>query len=146
MVGHTRIGQLLVDKGLISIDQLETALEERGDSYVRFGEVLVSKGWVTENDVLDCLAQQYGIPVVDTERLHCNGDALRLVSEQFATSRAMLPVQIRAQRLQCVIADPLDYTLRDALEATHGLELDMLLASPTSIKSAIAREYKNLIS
>lgn len=145
MVGHTRIGQILVEKGLISQDQLNIALDERGDSYVRFGEALVAKGWVSEKDVLVCLAQQYGMPVADTEMLHCDVDALSLFSEQFATTRAVLPIRIKADRLQCVVADPLDYSLRDALEAAHGLELDMLLATPSRIKSAIEREYARIV-
>ncbi|MEX2243207.1 MAG: hypothetical protein WD716_05095 [Fimbriimonadaceae bacterium] len=139
MSAHQRIGELLVAKGLITQDQLKQALADRGDTYFRLGEIVVSKGWVTEDDVLDCLAEQYHIPVVDLTRTHPSHEAVELLGLGYCLARQVLPLSKRGPRIVCAVADPLDNPLFQALEDAHGLEIELVLASPTEIREAIRR-------
>ncbi|MCH7904554.1 MAG: hypothetical protein IH944_08310 [Armatimonadetes bacterium] len=144
MPDYVRIGQMLIDKGLLTQEQMDTALEGRGGAYQRFGESLIEQGYVAEQDIIDCLADQYGLALVDLEQVDCQPSALRIFSESFAASRSILPVRIEGQLLHCVVSDPMDYTLAEAMEATHGLELVISLACPTLLQDAIEREYARL--
>ena len=135
---------MLVDRGLLTEEQMASALEGRDGAYQRFGESLIEQGYVAEQDIIDCLAEQYGLAVANLEEVDCQPGALRIFSEGFAASRSILPVRITGRHLHCVVSDPMDYTLVEAMEATHGLELVISLACPTLLQDAIEREYARL--
>ena len=144
MPEYVRIGQMLIDKSLLTEEQMASALEGRGGAYQRFGESLIEQGYVAEQDIIDCLADQYGLAVADLDDLDCHPSALRIFSEGFAASRSILPVRISGRHLHCVVSDPMDYTLAEAMDASHGLELVVKLACPTLLRHAIEREYARL--
>lgn len=139
MPSHQRIGELLLAKGLVSPEQLKQALAERGDSYFRLGEIVVAKGWVTEDDVVDCLAEQYHVPVVDLDRTHPNEDAVELLGLGYCLARLVLPLAQRGNRVVCAVSDPLDNAFFQAMEEAKGVEVDLVLASPSEIRRAIQR-------
>ena len=139
MSSHQRIGELLLAKGLISQEQLQQALSERGDTYFRLGEIVVARGWVTENDVVDCLAEQYHIPVVDLGRTYPKEEAVELLGLGYCLSRLVLPLAKRGNRVLCAVSDPLDNAFFQALEEAQGVEVELVLASPSDIRQAIQR-------
>ncbi len=139
MSGHQRIGQILIEKGLITQDQLEAALSERGDSYFRLGEILAAKGWLTEDVLLECLAEQYHVPVVDLERTHPDPATVEVLGLGYCLARLILPICKRGDRLVCAVADPLDSAFFQALEDAKGIRVDIVLATPSAIVTAIER-------
>jgi type IV pilus assembly protein PilB len=139
MSGHQRIGQILLEKGLVTQDQLERALAERGDSYFRLGEILVSKGWLTEEGLLDCLAEQYHLPVVDLERTCPDIDTVEILGLGYCLARVILPICKRGDRLVCAVADPLETAFFQAMEDAKGIKIDVVLSTPDAIIAAIER-------
>ena len=139
MSGHQRIGQILLEKGLITQDQLAAALAERGDSYFRLGEILVAKGMLTEEGLLDCLAEQYHLPVVDLERTCPDPEKVEVLGLGYCLARVILPICQRGDRLVCAVADPLETAFFQALEDAKGIKIDVVLSTPNAIAAAIER-------
>ena len=139
MSGHQRIGQILIEHGLITQAQLDEALAERGESYLRLGEILAAKGLLTEQGLLDCLAEQYHIPVVDLSKSHPDPECTEVLGLGYCLSRQVLPLYRKGDRMVCAVSDPLDNALFQALEDTKGLHIDIVLSTPTEIRLAIER-------
>ncbi len=86
-MGHYfRIGEMLINKGKITADQLATALNAKASSRQRIGELLVGLGFVSEWDIAECLAEQYGFDVVDPETVTPDPTALKILDGAFAMS------------------------------------------------------------
>ena len=139
MSSHQRIGEILLAKGLISAAQLKQALDERGESYFRVGEVLVAKGWLKEDDVVDALAEQTHLPVVDLTATYPDPEAIELLGLGYCYARLVLPILQRNGHIVCAVADPLDNLLLEAFEEAKGIHVEIVLAKPSEIRAAIQR-------
>ena len=92
-----RIGDFLLEAGVIAPLQLEEALDEQKRTGEFLGQVLVRRGWVTENNICDCLHQQLGLPVVHLEGLDIPDHVLALVSEKLATRYLAMPIAVEGR-------------------------------------------------
>ena len=81
------IGQLLVEEGLITAEQLEGALQLQHKQGGRIGEILVKQGMVTAEDIAAVYSLQMNLPLIDLQRHVVQPDALRLVPEEMARKR-----------------------------------------------------------
>ncbi len=79
-----KIGELLIKAKLISEPQLARALEEQRASGGRLGEHLVQLEFVTEEDILDCLSQQYGVPSINLKHFDIDESIIRLIPADVA--------------------------------------------------------------
>src|SRR3954454_22506237 len=89
-----RLGELMVQQGLISQDQLRIALMEQEQNNIPLGRQLVRLGFVTEAMVRDLVAQTIGQDSIDLATVIADADALKLVPEEFARRYHLLPVAI----------------------------------------------------
>jgi len=141
VVQYKRIGEILLDKGLITPRQLEAALKLQMRTGLRFGEILTNSGKVTEEQIVHCLAEQYDYPVADPESINSDPKALGMIDRGFALSRLVLPVQVEDGTLACIISDPVDIGITDSLAQSLHLRLTFALAPPTRLLRAIERAY-----
>lgn len=137
MAGFNRIGEILIAKGLVTKDQLVEILEERQGSFFRVGELLVAKGHVTQDDILDCLAQQYNYPVADLSRTYPSCEAMSLLDFDLWYSRPALPIYLRGKTLVCAVPDPFDLSFFEELETKQGIQIEFVLAKATDICIAL---------
>lgn len=141
MSRYQRVGDWLVENKIITIDQRDEALRIQKESKQRFGEVLITLGYVSEREIVDCLARQYDLPVCDLDEVAPTEAALRLVSPTFALSRLILPISVSPTEFHCAICDPLDIEGTDYLTKALGKRLVIFIAGPQEIFQAIARNY-----
>lgn len=141
MSRYQRVGDWLIDRGIISAEQCSHALEVHRTTGGRFGEVLISLGYCTEQQVVECLAQQYDIPVCDLPSVKPSEAALKLVSPTFALSRLILPISVTQTEFHCALCDPLDIQGTDYLTRALNKRLVISLAGHQEIFEAIARHY-----
>lgn len=141
MSRYQRVGDWLIDRGIISAEQCSHALEVHRTTGGRFGEVLISLGYCTEQEVVECLAQQYDIPVCDLTSVKPSEAALKLVSPTFALSRLILPISVTQTEFHCALCDPLDIQGTDYLTRALNKRLVISLAGHQEIFEAIARHY-----
>lgn len=115
MEDYQPIGEMLLSRGRITREQLDTALNERKGRRQRLGEVLVELGFVREEDIAECLAEQFGFQFVDASQLEPDQEALQLLTPVFAFANRILPLRTTDETLECVLADPIDVPTTDTI-------------------------------
>lgn len=149
MASRVRIGELLVDAGLLSQSQLESALDEQrlqGGGGKRLGQLIVSLGYVTEGQLARVLSQQLAVPWVSLVHIDFSPALLALVDRELAERYTVIPVYVRRERrdvdtLFLAMDDPTqDDVLRVVSERTK-MPVRPMIAPPSDIRTAIARAY-----
>lgn len=137
MSGFNRIGEILIARGLVTKQQLVDALEDRNQSYFRIGEILVAKGCVTEDDILDCLAEQYNFPIVDLHRTRPSVDAMSLIPIEKLDSSPMIPIYQHGKNLICAVPGPFDTSFYHSVEQQYLVNIEFVLARTQDIRKAL---------
>jgi type IV pilus assembly protein PilB len=140
-MARKRLGDLLVEMGLITEAQLQEALTVQLETKERLGEVLIRKGYVTERQMVEALEFQLGIPHVDLNRYAIDPAAVQLVPQALAERHLVLPIRRDRQRLVVAMADPLDYYAIDDLHLATGLQIEPVIASKDDLRLYIERYY-----
>ena len=138
---YKKLGELLVEKGLLTEQQVNDALAMQKQSPARLGEIATAMGWATEIQISECLAVQYGYEMVDPAEIECTSDALGTMSYPRSLKNLTLPVKIESGQLHCVIADPINIVALDALRSAQRFPLNVKLAPPSDLREAIIRCY-----
>jgi hypothetical protein len=138
---YLRIGELLIEEGLLTSTQLKEALSWRTRTRSRLGEVLTELGFVREENVIEALARQFEHPMMDITNFAPTTEAIDLVPQEFAIENVCLPLWLDEVGLHVAIADPLAVPTIDALNALAKVRINLHLATPTEIKRAINKSY-----
>lgn len=136
-----RLGDLLVESGIITPGQLEEALAVQKASGKRLGDVLMELGMITEQQLIEALEFQLGIPHVQLHRQTIDPRVLEMVPERVVRQYTVLPLRIENRKLVVAMADPLDYFAIDELQMITGFPVSPVIASKEAIKTAIERHY-----
>ena len=140
-----RIGDILIEQGILSQDQLRIALTEQKKSGEQLGRIIVSLGFTTEAIVRDALSEALGQESVDLHKVVVDRDALKLVPKEVARRYRVLPITIDAEHhlLTVAMADTTNVVALDQLRAILGgrVEIRPLLAGESEIESAIDQFY-----
>jgi len=142
MAKHKPIGQLLLDKGLVEKEHIKKALEyqQKSGEDLKLGEILVKFGFVTEQDVLECVGEQFNVPVVKLSEVTPQPEALDTVARNIAKMHNILPLERDSASLTIAIGD-LDLSTIDNLKFILDVEIKPVLAPPSEIAQAIERYY-----
>jgi general secretion pathway protein E len=135
-----RLGEILIERGLIGAEDLERALElqrERGD---KLGRILVDMGYLAQRDLLSALSAQLGLPMA-TLTTPASAPELEGLSARFLRQSLIFPVSIDEGVLTLAMADPLDFEALNAVQAFSKLEVRPQLASEQDILDALDRGY-----
>ena len=136
-----RLGEILIERKLISQEDLERALElqkERGD---KLGKTLVDMGFVAMRDVLAALADQLNIPLVAIEGPPAVSTETEALSPRFLRQSRCLPVGRDDHTVTLAMADPLDVETIAAVRNCTGLKVSTVLAAEQEILDAIDKYY-----
>jgi len=144
-----KLGEILVSHGLINEAQLNEAIEIQKKEKGRIGEILINMGVISEEDMICVLGEQLGLPYYSymanekAELLKpAAGQGLeRIIPADFAKKNTVLPISKNLNSLTCAVADPLDLLLQDNLRRITGCDINLVIASPTSIQRAITDFY-----
>src|SRR3989449_10548298 len=136
-VSRSRLGELLVERKLITAQILQEALQEQCQSGRRIGEILLDRGHVTEAQLIPFLTIQLKLPYTDVSALVLGSDQLNLIPETLARKYTVLPVRLDGKRLEVVIADPMDHEAIQDLSFVTGCQVSPTLGSRSQIKDAI---------
>jgi type II secretory ATPase GspE/PulE/Tfp pilus assembly ATPase PilB-like protein len=145
-----RLGELLIQQGLITHDQLRIALTEQKTQNVPIGRLLVRLGFVTEAVIRDIMARTIGQESIDLAQVLVDADALKLVPQDFARRHRMLPIAYNAEENQLVIAitEVFNVVALDQLRATLGKNVQMktVLAGQAQLDEYIDQFYGHELS
>jgi type IV pilus assembly protein PilB len=139
----TPLGALLVKRGDLSGQQLRDALGVQTSGGKRLGEILVELGVISERVLSSALAEQVGLEAVDLARARPDIATVGLISEDEARTLGALPLRRVGGRIEVAIADPLDRELQSKLIALLHSPVRLLVAPAADIAYAIDRAYLN---
>ena len=136
-----RLGDRLVQAGLITKPQLDKALEEQKRTGGLIGSNLIKLGYIKEEDLLHFLSKQFGFPAVDLSKLEVSPDLLKLVPSEVVQKHNVLPVSRAGSTLVIATSDPTNYLVIDDIKFLTGYNIDVVVAEETALKDAINRYY-----
>ena len=137
-----RIGQLLIEKGVITLEQLEQALHEQQKSKGElFCSVLARIGIVSETKSLPLLAKQLGIPYLSLKNCSIDSKLLKLIPARLANRYQILPIGKEAETLLMAMSDPLDTKALDEVRMLTRCQIQPVLVSFAELEEAIRRHY-----
>ena len=139
----TPLGALLVERGDMSGQQLRDALGSQTSGGKRLGEILVELGVISQRVLSSALAEQVGLEAVDISRARPDIAIVGLLTEEQARSLGALPLRRVGGRIEVAISDPLDRELQAKLIALLHTPVRLLVAPPADIAYAIDRAYLN---
>ncbi len=137
---NMRLGDLLVESGIITSEQLAQTLEEKSPDQ-KLGDLLVQKGYVTELQLIEVLEFQLGIPRVTLFNYPIDSALLKIVSKEFAKRHLVLPLRKEGNKLYVAMADPMDYFVINDLRLSTGFQIEPMIAAKDEIIRTISRFY-----
>ena len=139
-----RLGELLVERGIVTPEQVSEALKQRVDKE-RLGQAITRLGFATETQVIELLGEQFSLPIATAERLSlADRAAVQLVPEHLAREAIVLALQKEGDTLEVAVGDPLDVVSLDHLRALTGCQLKVWIARPSDVKEAIEGFYSEM--
>jgi type IV pilus assembly protein PilB len=140
------LGSLLINRGLLSVDQVKQAFEEQRLTGRRLGEIAVGHGWVTGSDLAKALADQFGLEYVDLAEVEPDRDAATLLQKELAFRYQALPVRFLGDDLLLVaVADPTDVGRADDLRLALGHNVRLAVSDPGDLERTIKKLYRTQI-
>lgn len=142
---YLRLGELLVQEGLISSAQLEKAIAIQKQEGGRLGEILIKLGMVKEDQMVAVLGKQFNIPYfsLGTGMLKpaTDQELERLIPQDVAYKNGVIPLSRTLNSLTVAMSDPLDIILLDNLKRLTGCEINSVIATKSDITKAIEDFY-----
>lgn len=149
-MARKRIGELLLERGAITRDQLEAALRAQQHTHQRLGAALVALGAITEKTLAHALSEALGVPVIDLASRAPDWSAIHLLRPRFCEQHTLFPVSLETvggrKLLVVAMADPLDTAALQEMEFTTGLKVSARVAPLSAVHTAIQRYYHRTVA
>ena len=136
-----QIGNILIEKGLITQSQLEKGLKISRDQNTRLGMALIDLGYITEPELLSTLSKQFGIPMLPPGELVVDPTLLHYITPQIAKEYSIIPISQKGDAILLATFDPMNSAIVGRLENQISRRIIFNLATNEQINSAIKRYY-----
>jgi len=143
---RSKLGELLVKSQAITAGQLETALAEQRRWKQTLGEVVVRLKFVTEEQMRRALCQQLHINYFDLDTIVLDHALRALINPRFAKKRLVVPIARVGQTLVVAMDDPTRTPVVDDLQASTGLDIEVITSTTASIRRALEQMYPTLVT
>lgn len=139
-LSRKRLGDLLVEAGLITEDQLQLTLKEK-PQHQKLGDALLLRGYITEQQLIEVLEVQLGIPHISLYGYPFETNLFSLVSKEAAMRNLLIPIKKDGDKLIVAMADPMDFFAIDDLRLSTGFQIDAVIATKDDIVRSINKYY-----
>lgn len=148
MVGRKRkrLGDLLVDAGVLTQEQLGEALKKQRELGLRLGETLIELKFTNENEIVEALHQQMGFPIAHIREAKLAPEVIALLPEPIVRKHNVVPIELDEDNpniLRVAMADPLDILAIDDLGIVTNMQIEAMVATPSDVHFGIERYYGN---
>jgi type IV pilus assembly protein PilB len=134
-----QLGQLLLARGVVSEEQVATALAEQREKGHRklLGELLVEMGYCTENQIASALAEAYGVPYAQMTPKICDAKAVEILPREFLEAHIVLPLFRVHDMLTVAVSEPTNVFLIDEIERISGCRVQVVCSTTKDIKATL---------
>lgn len=140
--GGDRLGEILIQEGLLTEEQCQQVLSEQKSSGHRLGYLLVKQGLVEENAITKVLARQYRMPAVDLSRFEVDPHISKLIPSDMALKHTVLPLKREGRTLTVAMADPTNLGLIEDLKFITRYDLFPVIAGEYTLRKLIEKQYE----
>jgi len=134
-----QLGQILLEQGLLSEDQLDRALEEHRNTPKSLGRVLIDLGYIRERDLVRALAEQVGLEFVDLTEYRIDPVVTSLLPEALSRRYRAIPIGERDGKLLVAMSDPANVYALDDIRSMTGRDVQPLVATANDVEQAIQK-------
>ena len=139
-----RLGDILISDGLLTQEQLEEALAQQKQTHERLGAVLIEYGYITEKELIDALRNQLGIDFIDLTKTTIDPSMSRYIPKALAQEYEIVPIQVVRDNLFIAMSDPLNFMAIERARNTSRKNIVPMIASSAAVKHAINILYENV--
>ena len=140
-ITNLKLGQILVNSGVLTPERLQEALEKQKGTNRRLGEILIDNGYITEMQMIRSLEKQLDIPYVDLDTVRIGPQLSALVPESLARGNAVVPIRRDGSVLTVAAADPLDYNALNDIGTYTKLKINPVIAERSKIEAKLRALY-----
>lgn len=139
--GRKRLGDLLIESGLLTQEQLEKALIVQKKTGERLGKVLINLGYVTEESMIEVLEFQLGVPHVDLANMNVSKAVASAIPASLAERYQVIPIKKNGKKLTIAMVDPTNFYALDDIRMVSGCDVEAVIAAEREIMRAINESY-----
>jgi type IV pilus assembly protein PilB len=139
---NKQLGEILVERGVITRLQLEEALKHQREKGILFGEALVSLKIATEEDIVQALTCQYGFPYLPLSNYEIAPEVIASVTVNICKQHCLVPIDKIGKSLTLAMANPLNVQALEDVELVTGCTVQAFVSTSSDILSAIKRYYE----
>lgn len=140
-----RLGDLLIDAGVITSEQLSQALDKQKQTRQKLGATLMEMDFTTEEEIAQALKEQLGMDFVDLRTVRVPPDVISLIPDSTILKKyTIMPFEFNQEHfgyLRVAMADPMDLVATDDLSIVTNLQIEPVVATASDIMAAIDRYY-----
>ena len=136
------IGEILVERGLVTQANLDLALErQKKTRNVFIGEMLIELGFLAEIDIVTALVLQCNLPYITISKHQIDPEVIRLIPAEMARSNRLVPLDRIGNVLSVVMANPIDQALREEVERVTGCNIAVFISTRLEIDNALIKYF-----
>lgn len=139
-----RLGELLVERGLVTTEQLELALADQKKNGGLLGEILVGWGYTTEESIVQVLSSQYSFAYIPASQYQVDEEVTALLPKEIATRYSLVALDRFGKTLTVAMSNPLHEEALTKVEEVTGCAVYPLITTYTEIMRSIERQYQIL--
>ena len=136
-----RLGELLVNNGLITPKQLDEALQEQKISGNKLGSSLVKLGIISEKNLVSFLSRHYGVPAIDLNEIQIDPEAMKMIPADVIFKYQAIPIKRIGSTLRVAMSDPSNILAIDDIKFLAGCHVEVFVSTESAIKASIDRFY-----
>lgn len=138
-----RLGEVLLERGVINQKELETALAYQKEHGGLMGQILIHLGFVNEEEIALALTAQYGFPYLPLDNYEIDGGLTAVIPEQIARQYCLIAIDRIGNALTLAMADPSNIQAIEDVELMTKCVVQTFVSTPTDIVRAIEKYYKH---
>ncbi|MBF0385700.1 MAG: hypothetical protein HQL27_07480 [Candidatus Omnitrophica bacterium] len=137
-----QLGELLIERGVITREQLNLSLEYKEKNGCMIGEALVELNFATERDIAQALTCQYGFPYLPLLNYEIDKDIAASLSGDVCRKYTLIPIDKIGKNITLAMANPLNTQAIEEVEKITGCTVQIFVSTATEVKQVISNYYK----
>ena len=139
---NEQLGELLIERGIITQSQLDKGLAIQREKGGLIGEILVELGFAKEEDIAQSLTAQYGFPFLPLSNYDINPEVISIIPGRVARQYLLIPIDKIGNNLTIAMSNPLNVHAVEDVELLCGRSVQIFVSTSSDIKRAIEKYYK----
>lgn len=145
MERRKKLGEILLEKGIITKEQLKEALQEQEKTGVSLGQILIDRGLISPGVLGEILSEQFRIDYKKVSEIYISPDSINLIPESIIKEKKVFPVKKEEDTLEVAILPPINPLVIDDIKALTGLKLKPIIVTDTEFQRLL-NQYFNIKS